>query len=81
MATTEEVTAQLRDVINKVTGIPVDELELEKSFADDLDLDSLSVAEIVVAIDERLSVRIPDEDIKGLVTVSDLLIYVMARLD
>lgn len=81
MATNEEVLAALREVIGDVTGIPVDDLALEKSFTDDLDLDSLAVAEIVVAIDDRLSIRIPDEDIKGLVTVSDLLVYVMARLD
>jgi acyl carrier protein len=81
MATTEDVLADLRKVISDVTGIPVDELDLEKSFTDDLDLDSLSVAEIVVAIDERLSIRIPDEDIKGLVTVADLLTYIVARLD
>jgi acyl carrier protein len=81
MATNEEVLAALRDVISDVTGIPVDELALEKSFTDDLDLDSLAVVEIAVAVGDRLSIPIPDEDVKGLVTISDLLIYIMARLD
>lgn len=81
MATNEEVLADLRRVISDVTGLPVRELDPEKSFIDDLDLDSLAVAEIVVAIDERLSVRIPDEDIERLVTIMDLLTYVVARLE
>lgn len=79
MLTNDEVLAVLREVISDVTGIPAEELRLEASFVDDLDLDSLAVAEIVVAIDDRLSITIPDEDIKGLTTVSDLVIYVLAR--
>lgn len=79
MPTNDEVLAVLREVISDVTGIPVEELGLEMSFVDDLDLDSLAVAEIVVAIDERLAIPIPDEDINSLTTVSDLLMYVLAR--
>lgn len=79
MPTNDELLAVLREVISDVTGIPVEELGLEMSFVDDLDLDSLAVAEIVVAIDERLAITIPDEDINSLTTVSDLLMYVLAR--
>ncbi|WP_159623402.1 acyl carrier protein [Ruania rhizosphaerae] len=81
MATNEEVLAALRNVINDVTGIPLEDLALSKSLTDDLDLDSLAIAEIVVAIEDRLSIPIPDEDIKSLVTVSDLVVYAGGRLD
>jgi len=76
MATTEEIRTDLADIVNEVTGIPVEEVQLDKSFTDDLDVDSLSMVEVVVAAEEKFSVRIPDDAVKDLKTVGDAVSYI-----
>ena len=76
MASTEELRAQLAENVNEVTGIPADDVQLDKSFTDDLDVDSLSMVEVVVAAEEKFSVRIPDDAVKDLKTVGDAVAYI-----
>ena len=76
MATTEEIRTELAEIVNEVTGIPTGDVQLEKSFTDDLDVDSLSMVEVVVAAEEKFSVRIPDDQVKNLKTVGDAVSYI-----
>jgi acyl carrier protein len=76
MATTEEIRADLADIVNEVTGIDADDVQLEKSFTDDLDVDSLSMVEVVVAAEEKFDVKIPDDEVKNLKTVGDAVSYI-----
>jgi acyl carrier protein len=76
MASTEEIRAELAEIVNEVTGIPADDVQLDKSFTDDLDVDSLSMVEVVVAAEEKFSVRIPDDAVKDLKTVGDAVSYI-----
>ena len=76
MATTEEIRTELAEIVNEVTGIPAGDVQLEKSFTDDLDVDSLSMVEVVVAAEEKFSVRIPDDEVKNLKTVGDAVSYI-----
>jgi acyl carrier protein len=76
MATTEEIRTDLAEIVNEVTGIPTEDVQLEKSFTDDLDVDSLSMVEVVVAAEEKFSVRIPDDAVKDLKTVGDAVSYI-----
>jgi acyl carrier protein len=76
MPTTEEIRNDLAEIVNEVTGIPAGDVQLEKSFTDDLDVDSLSMVEVVVAAEEKFSVRIPDDQVKNLVTVGDAVSYI-----
>ena len=72
----EQIREQLADIVNEVAGVPAEDVQLEKSFIDDLDVDSLSMVEIAVAAEERFEVRIPDEEIKNLRTVGDAVAYI-----
>ena len=76
MATTEEIRSELADIVNEVTGIPAEDVQLDKSFTDDLDVDSLSMVEVVVAAEEKFDVRIPDDAVKDLKTVGDAVAYI-----
>ena len=76
MATTEEIRADLADVTNEVAGTDTDDVQLDKSFTEDLDIDSLSMVEIVVACEEKFGVTIPDEEVKNLKTVGDAVAYI-----
>jgi acyl carrier protein len=76
MATTEEIRAGLAEIINEVAGIPAEDIQLDKSFTDDLDVDSLSMVEVVVAAEEKFGVKIPDDEVKNLKTVGDAVDFI-----
>ncbi|WP_040160283.1 acyl carrier protein [Nigerium massiliense] len=76
MATTEEIRTQLAELVNDVAGVPVEDVQLDKSFVDDLDVDSLAMVEIIVGCEEKFGVTIPDEDSKNLKTVGDAVAYI-----
>ena len=77
MARTEaEIIAGLAEIVEEVTGIERSEVTPEKSFVDDLDIDSLSMVEIAVQTEDRYGVEIPDEDLAKLRTVQDAVDYI-----
>lgn len=76
MATREEITKQLADIVNDVAGVDQADVTPEKSFVDDLDVDSLSMVEIIYACEEAFNVAIPDEEAKNLHTVEDAIAYI-----
>ncbi|CAM2971919.1 meromycolate extension acyl carrier protein AcpM [Skermania piniformis] len=77
MATSqEEIIANLAEIIEEVTAIEPSEVTPEKSFVDDLDIDSLSMVEIAVQTEDKYGVKIPDEDLASLRTVQDVVNYI-----
>ncbi|MFE3056111.1 meromycolate extension acyl carrier protein AcpM [Nocardia sp. NPDC059091] len=77
MAATEtEIVAGIAEIVEEVTGIDAGEVTIEKSFVDDLDIDSLSLVEIAVQLEDKYGVKIPDEDLTSLRTVGDAVTYV-----
>jgi acyl carrier protein len=76
MATTEEIRTDLAEIVNEVARIPAEDVQLDKSFTDDLDVDSLSMVEIVVAAEEKFDVKIPDDEVKNLKTVGDAVAFI-----
>ncbi|MFD7507999.1 acyl carrier protein, partial [Streptomyces sp. NPDC059853] len=77
MATNEEILADLRDIVAEIADVVAADVTLEKSFVDDLDIDSLSLLEIVVQAEDRFGVKIPDDEMTG--TVDDAVRYIAAH--
>ena len=77
MAMTEqEIQTGLGEIVDEVAGVPAAEVTPDKSFVDDLDIDSLSMVEIAVAAQDKFGVEIPDDELKNLKTVRDVIDYV-----
>jgi acyl carrier protein len=74
--TQEQIVEELGKIIEEVTGIEPSEVTIEKSFVDDLDIDSLSMVEIAVQTEDKYGVKIPDEDLASLKTVGDAVTYI-----
>jgi len=74
--TQEEILAGLSEIIDEIAGVPADEVTPDKTFVDDLDIDSLSMVEIAVAAQDKFGVEIPDDQLKDLETVQDVIDYV-----
>ena len=73
-----EVLAGLAEIVNDETGIATEAVQLDKSFTDDLDIDSISMMTIVVNAEDKFGVKIPDEEVKNLVTVGDAVNFITA---
>jgi acyl carrier protein len=74
--TEREILAGLGEIIEEIAGVPADEVTPSKSFVDDLDIDSLSMVEIAVAAQDKFGVEIPDDQLKDLTTVQDVVNFV-----
>ena len=74
--TREEITSGLAEILEEVAGVNPDDVAEEKSFTDDLDVDSLSMVEIALAAEERFGVKIPDDELANLKTVGDAVTYI-----
>ncbi len=76
MASTEEIRADLAEIVNDIAGVAAEDVQLDKSFVDDLGVDSLSMVEIIYGCEDKFGVSIPDEDAKNLKTVGDAVAYI-----
>ena len=68
--------AGLAEILEEVAGVNPDDVAEEKSFTEDLDVDSLSMVEVVVAAEEKFGVKIPDDEVQNLKTVGDAVTYI-----
>jgi acyl carrier protein len=74
--TDQEILAGLAEIVDEIAGVPADEVTPDKNFVEDLDIDSLSMVEIAVAAQDKFGVEIPDEQLKDLKTVQDVVNFV-----
>lgn len=75
--TQQEILEVLAEIVNEVAGVDTSEITPDKSFVDDLDIDSLSMVEIAVQVEDRFSVKVPDDELANLKTVGDAVDYVI----
>ncbi|MEV6261112.1 acyl carrier protein [Streptomyces sp. NPDC051784] len=68
----------IAEILNEIAGIPIEEVQPHKSFTRDLDVDSLTMVEVLVAAEERFHIRVPDAHAQKLSTVDDAVAYVVA---
>ncbi len=73
------VEAEVRDIIVEQLGVNADEVVPSASFVDDLGADSLDTVELVMALEEKFSLAIPDEDAEKIITVKDAIDYIEAN--
>ena len=76
MSTRDEIRTGLAEILEEIADVQPDDVSDEKAFQDDLDVDSLSMVEVVVAAEERFGVKIPDDDVQNLRTVGDAVSYI-----
>lgn len=76
--TQTDVLAGLAEVLEEVSGVTADKVTPEASFEQDLEVDSLTMVEVVVACEERFGVRIPDEALESLRTVGDAVSFIQS---
>ncbi len=64
---------ELKEIMIDTLGCDDEKITMEASLAEDLNIDSLDAVELVMAIEEKFGVKIPDEELGNLLTVSDII--------
>ena len=72
----DNVLSDLASILNEVADVNPEDVTLEKSFVDDLDVDSLSMVEVAMAVEEKFGASIPDDKLSDLKTVGDAVSYI-----
>lgn len=67
---------QVKAVIAQQLGLEIDKVGLNSSFIDDLGADSLDIVELVMAMEEKFGIEIPDEEAERILTVQDAINYI-----
>jgi len=74
--TEQEILAGLSAIVERIAGVPAAEVTPEKSFLDDLGVDSLSLVEISVVAQETFGVDGSDAQLRTLSTVGDAVAFI-----
>ena len=69
----------IRDVAVEILSVEPSAVVESARFAEDLDADSLDLVELVMGLEERFDVSIPEEDLEGVATVGDAVDLVLAK--
>ncbi|TPV92334.1 MAG: acyl carrier protein [Myxococcales bacterium FL481] len=76
-----EIESQITELICEQLDVKPDDVQASKSFTEDLGADSLAIVELVLALEEKFDVKIPDDEVDGIKTVGDAVSYIKARID
>ncbi len=75
----DEALAAIRDVAVEVLSVEPDAVKEDARFKEDLDADSLDLVELVMGLEERFDVTIPEEDLEGVATVGQAVDLVLNK--
>ena len=67
------------NLIVEEVGVDAEKVTMESSFKDDLNIDSLDLFEMVMALEEEFDVEIPSEDLEKMDTVGDIVAYIESK--
>ena len=76
-----EVLAALSEVAVEVLSVEPDQVTEEARFKEDLDADSLDLVELVMDLEERFDISVPEEDLENVATVGQTVDLVMSKVD
>jgi len=66
---------RIRELVAEKVGIDPEDITPETSFADDLDADSITLFELIMAIEDEFDIEVDDESIEKIETVGDIVKY------
>jgi len=78
--TKEEILAKVKGVVAEKLNVGEDQVTPEAKFVEDLGADSLDQVELIMALEDEFSLKIPEEEAEKLTTVGSAIDYVVAKL-
>lgn len=75
--TRQSVEESVKEVISRYVDVAPEKIKPSSSLKD-IGADSLTTVELVMALEEKFSVEIPDKDLEKIKTVDDLIDLIIA---
>ncbi|MEE8485068.1 MAG: acyl carrier protein [Acidimicrobiia bacterium] len=75
-----EIESKLKELLVDELGLDGDKIESDARFEEDLEVDSLGVVELLMALEDNFGVQIPDEEAESIGTVGEAVDLVVAKL-
>ena len=66
----------VKEVVVEQLNVNIDEVKEESKFVEDLGADSLDVVELVMALEEKFDIEIPDEEAESITTVAEAIKFI-----
>lgn len=70
---------EVKEVVAQQLSVDAEQVKMEAEFVKDLGADSLDVVELVMALEEKFGIEIPDEEAEKIKTVADVVAYIEAK--
>lgn len=74
------VLEKIEALISEQFGVDKADINLNTSFVEDMNADSLDVVEFIMALEEEFDIQINDEDVENIKTVGDVVNYVNEKI-
>lgn len=71
-----DIESQVKEIIVEQLDVKPEDVTEAKTFTDDLGADSLAIVELVLALEEKFEVKIPDDEVDKIKTVGDAVSYI-----
>lgn len=78
--TRENVAEEIKKLISESLSTDIKEIKEDSKFVDDLGADSLDIVELVMAMENKFNIEIPDEDAQKIKTVGEAIDYITKRI-
>ncbi|MBR2277969.1 MAG: acyl carrier protein [Eubacterium sp.] len=72
---------EVKEILADQLDINIDDIEMTSSLTDDLGADSLDAIDIVMSVEDQYSIEVPDETIKTMKTVEDIVSFIETNID
>ena len=75
-----EIFAKVKEAVSSTLKTEGKEISIEARLIEDLGGDSLDMLELIMSLEEKFEIEVPDEDSETIHTVRDVVEYVKRRL-
>ena len=72
----EKIESNIKNIISEQLGIELENISNNFYIKGDLGADSLDIIELIMSIEEKFDLQIPDDKIRKIATVEDIINYV-----
>ena len=79
--TRAEVLQVMREKAEQLLGLALEEVQEDRSFVTDLQVDSLSLVEYTMDLEDALGIELPEEELEDLKTIGAFVDVIMSKLD
>ena len=74
--TKESIFEKVREIIAKEASIDKEQVQPDSGMMSDIDLSSIEVLKLVAELEDEFSIRIPEKQLRSLVTVQDFVDFI-----